>query len=88
MSLECFIRLKKYFPNLETIVSTDKQDQHTDATWMQRYIKTIGNRPIGAGGAAATPDKENNLSTRNQMLMKKQFHIGNQFMMPTSLCFM
>ena len=48
----------------------------------------IGDRPVGAGGAAATPDKENNLSTRNQMLMKKQFHIGNQFMMPTSLCFM
>ena len=51
-------------------------------------IRYIGDRPVGAGGAAATPDKENNLSTRNQMLTKKQFHIGNQFMMPTSLCFM
>ena len=33
----------------------------------------IGDRPVEAGGAAATPDKENNLSTRNQKLMKKQF---------------
>ena len=35
---------------------------------------SIGDRPVGAGGAAATPDKENNLSTRDQILMKKQFH--------------
>ena len=35
---------------------------------------SIGDRPVGAGGAAATPDKENNLSTRNKILMKKQFH--------------
>ena len=33
----------------------------------------IGDRPVGAEGAAATPDKENNLSTRNQKLMKKKF---------------
>ena len=36
--------------------------------------KGIGDRPVGAGGAAATPDKEHKLSTRNQKLMKKQFH--------------
>ena len=35
-----YLIAKKYFTNLETIVSTDKQDQHTDATWMPRYAKT------------------------------------------------
>ena len=30
---------------------------------------SIGDRPIGAGVAAATPDKERNLSTRNQKVM-------------------
>ena len=38
----------------------------------------IGDRPVGAWGAAATPDKENNLSTRNQKLMKK--HDAYKFM--------
>ena len=43
----------------------------------------IGDRPIGAGVAAATPDKERNLSTRNQKVMNKElFIIIKQFMMP------
>ena len=33
----------------------------------------IGDRPIGARVAAATPDKERNLSTRNQKVMNKQY---------------
>ena len=38
----------------------------------------IGDLPVGAGGgAAAPPDKETNLSTRNQKLMKRQFHTRN-----------
>jgi len=43
----------------------------------------IGDRPIGAGVAAATPDKERKLSTRNQKVMNKElFIIIKQFMMP------
>ena len=43
----------------------------------------IGDRPIGAGVAAATPDKERNLSTRNQQVMNKEvFIMIKQFMMP------
>ena len=34
----------------------------------------IGDLPVGAGGAAAPPDKETNFSTRNQKLRKKLFH--------------
>ena len=50
--------------------------------WNNRYY-TIGDRPIGAGVAAATPDKERNLSTRNQKVMNKElFIIIKQFMMP------
>ena len=46
-------------------------------------FNTIGDRPIGAGVAAATPDKERNLSTRNQKVMNKElFIIIKQFMMP------
>ena len=46
-------------------------------------IMSIGDRPIGAGVAAATPDKERNLSTRNQKVMNKElFIIIKQFMMP------
>ena len=36
------------------------------------YIKTIGDLPVGAGVAMATPDKERNLSTRNQNVMNKE----------------
>ena len=46
-------------------------------------MTSIGDRPIGAGVAAATPDKERNLSTRNQKVMNKElFIIIKQFMMP------
>ena len=41
--------------------------------FLQNIYTCIGDRPVGARGAAATPDKENNLSTRNQKLMKKKF---------------
>ena len=43
----------------------------------------IGDLPVGAGVAVATPDKERNLSTRNQNVMNKElFIIIKQFMMP------
>ena len=46
-------------------------------------FKIIGHRPLGAGVAAATPDKERNLSTRNQKVMYKELFITiEQFMMP------
>jgi len=32
----------------------------------------IGDLPVGAGVAMATPDKERNLSTRNQNVMNKE----------------
>ena len=32
----------------------------------------IGDLPVGAGLAMATPDKERNLSTRNQNVMNKE----------------
>ena len=34
-------------------------------------IMSIGDLPVGAGVAMATPDKERNLSTRNQNIMNK-----------------
>jgi len=44
---------------------------------------TIGDCPIGAGVAVATPDQERSLSTRNQKVMNKElFIIIKQFMMP------
>ena len=47
------------------------------------HAMSIGDRTIGAGSAAATPDKERNLSTRNQKVMNKElFIIIKQFMMP------
>ena len=39
------------------------------------YLKTrttIGDLPVGAGVAVATPDKERNLSTRNQNVINKE----------------
>ena len=33
---------------------------------------SIGDLPVGAGVAMATPDKERNLSTRNQNVMNKE----------------
>ena len=42
---------------------------------MNGLHKSIGDCPIVAGVTEAPPDKENNLSNRNQKLMKKQFHI-------------
>jgi len=34
--------------------------------------KDIGDLPVGAGVAVATPDKERNLSTRNQNVINKE----------------
>ena len=48
-----------------------------ETTHPPSIIRTIGDLPVGAGGAAAPPDKETNLSTRNQKLMKRQFHTRN-----------
>ena len=48
-----------------------------NSIYIYLWIIGIGDRPVGAGVAAAPPDKENNLSTRNQKLMKKQFHTRN-----------
>ena len=36
------------------------------------WIVSIGDLPVGAGVAMATPDKERNLSTRNQNVMNKE----------------
>ena len=33
--------------------------------------KNIGDLPVGAGGAAALPDKKRNSSTRNQKIITK-----------------
>ena len=38
----------------------------------QPNITVIGDLPVGAGVAMATPDKERNLSTRNQNVMNKE----------------
>ena len=36
------------------------------------FSVVIGDLPVGAGVAMATPDKERNLSTRNQNVMNKE----------------
>ena len=35
-------------------------------------LVVVGNSDVGAGGAAATPDKERKLVTRNQIVMNKE----------------
>ena len=44
--------------------------KHID--FLKHLIITIGDLPVGAGVAMATPDKERNLSTRNQNVMNKE----------------
>ena len=43
-----------------------------DVTAPSEEILFIGDLPVGAGVAMATPDKERNLSTRNQNVMNKE----------------
>jgi len=38
----------------------------------RRNFTSIGDLPVGAGVAMATPDKERNLSTRNQHVMTEE----------------
>ena len=64
-------RLKQKFITL-CILQAQTRPGSTHVQGGDPFFFTIGDLPIGARLAAATPDKERNLSTRNQTVMNKE----------------